>query len=255
LTDEILMAFADGELDEPVRGAVEEAMAKDPAIGERVAEYMRSRRLVQSALSTEDHLAVPPALRAAVVRQALAAEGKARENTRLAALNDGAARSATSAGYRLSRMSLRLAASLAAFAVGTGIFFAGRWTGSHEPAGQALVARLDSSPVRRTLSAAVSGQQHDLEAGQFRAIATYRSGNGGICREFTLQDASGKANAVACRSNSDWNVTFALVEPAQTSGYAPADGSDLIGAYLQKVNAGGPLEPPSEREALSKLPN
>ncbi|WP_091133955.1 anti-sigma factor family protein [Microvirga guangxiensis] len=249
------MAFADGELDETVRRVVEQAMAKDAQIGWRIAAYIESRRLVQTALSSEDHLAVPPALHSAIIRQVLAVEGARLKSVETAAAAKPAVNQSTapSSSY-FSRNTMRLAASLAVLAIGTAAFFAGQWMkNDHEPADQSLIARLNSVPVKETLSTAASGQQHGLGAAQLRIVATYRSDNGAICREFILQDASGKANAVACRSNTDWNITFALLEPAQTSSYAPADGSDLMGSYLQSMKAGDPLEPPAEKEILSRL--
>ncbi len=252
LTDEILMAFADGELDEAVRRAVDEAMLHDPQLRQRVAEYTRSRRLVQTALSTEVYLAVPSALRANVMRQVSHSERKASDHPETALMGgSGTHRATVVARSRLPQYLLPLAASIAVIAIGIGMFFAGRWTDSNGLSQQSLVARLSSPPVQAALGTAPSGQPQSLAAGEFRVIATYKSGSGALCREFTLQDASGKANAVACRSKSDWNVTFAMVEPAQTTGYAPADGADPISSYLQGLNAGEPLEPSVERKALS----
>lgn len=252
LTDEILMAFADGELDETVRSAVEEAMAHDSELRQRVAEYTRSRRLVQTALSTDAYLAVPPALRAKVIQKVTMAEGKALESIETdAPANPGKSQPAPFSRSRFTQYQLPLAASMAALAIGISIFFAGRWIGSDGLQGQSLVASLGSSSVQAALGTVSSGKAQSLEVGQFRVIATYQSGSGALCREFTLQDASGKANAVACRSKSDWNITFALVEPAQSSGYAPADGTDLMGSYLKELNAGNPLEPSLEKKALS----
>ena len=49
LSDEILMAFADGELDEPIAAAVAKAMAEDPGIARRIVDFQKSRRLTRSA--------------------------------------------------------------------------------------------------------------------------------------------------------------------------------------------------------------
>ena len=65
LSDEILMAFADGELDEPVAKAVEQAMLSDPDITKRIVGFLRSRSLARSALFREP-VGVPPELYAAV---------------------------------------------------------------------------------------------------------------------------------------------------------------------------------------------
>ena len=79
LTDEMLMAFADGELDDSLASAVERALAEDPAGRQQIAAFMRSRRLTRQALTTADALAVPPALAAQVARQVAAAEARSRE--------------------------------------------------------------------------------------------------------------------------------------------------------------------------------
>jgi len=49
ISDEILMAYADGELDAAARAAVESAMREDPQIEKRVAAHRALRRRVQAA--------------------------------------------------------------------------------------------------------------------------------------------------------------------------------------------------------------
>jgi hypothetical protein len=74
ISDEILMAYADGELDAAAREAVESAMREDPQIEKRVAAHRALRRRVQAAYSVELSEDVPESLlraaRAAGTQQA-----------------------------------------------------------------------------------------------------------------------------------------------------------------------------------------
>ena len=62
ISDEILMAYADGELDAAAREAVESAMREDPQIEKRVAAHRALRRRVQAAYSGELSEGVPERL-------------------------------------------------------------------------------------------------------------------------------------------------------------------------------------------------
>ncbi len=50
-SDETLMAYADGELDEDVALAMETAMASDPELIKELVGFTRSRRLARAAMS------------------------------------------------------------------------------------------------------------------------------------------------------------------------------------------------------------
>src|SRR6202035_1123120 len=77
ISDESLMAYADGELDSAARATVESAMREDPQIEMRVAAHRTLRRTVQAAYSAELSEAVPERLlRAARTAAAAAPEGK-----------------------------------------------------------------------------------------------------------------------------------------------------------------------------------
>src|SRR5882724_5548232 len=80
LSDDILMAYADGELDPKTRAQVEDAMAADPRIAGRVAAHKALRDTVRTELNKVLEETVPERLVAA-----------ARANSR-APLGDGVAR-------------------------------------------------------------------------------------------------------------------------------------------------------------------
>jgi hypothetical protein len=246
LSDEILMAFADGELEEPVAAAVEQAMLGDPAITRRVADFLRSRRLTRSAFAAQGALSVPPALQAVIMGQISDFEAT---HAHVAETMLHAEQSAIRAKRWLPSIML-LAASVAAFSIAAIGYFAGQQSVFPSQA-PSLVARLDDPLIHNVLDKSASGQEVALATGRMRVISTYRLANGSLCREFTFQASHGKANAVACRGQ-DWSVTFALASPATDTVYTPSGGDDLMATYLQNAGAGEPIVDAAELKALAE---
>jgi hypothetical protein len=245
LGDEILMAFADGELDESMASAVEQAMLADPSVARRITDFMRSRRLTRSAFFRGGSLEVPSDLRAAVLAQIDAAEAVGSQPAKPVPPQNppAAARRGT-----WSSLKWPLAASFAALTIAFASYFAGQQQARPaHPAG--LIAQLGDSPVQEALSTVPSGQDVTLPVGRMRVISTYRLATGSICREFRLQATSGAATAVACRDDA-WNVTFALAN-AESSAYTPSGGGDLVASYLEDLGAGAPLSDAAEVGALA----
>jgi hypothetical protein len=242
LTDEILMAFADGELDEPVAAAVARVMAQDPAIARKIVEFQQSRRLTRSVFASSLVPDVPNELRAVISAQIEAYETAS-----------AAARRLEPAGTKriwpssLSPMKMAMAASLAAVAVASGYFIGLQ---SQPDAGR--LAHLEDPLILRELSRLESGREVELPVGRLRVVSTYRLPNKSLCREFRLQSTSTAAGAVACRTD-EWKVAFALVEPAKGAEYVPSSGGDLVDAYLGNLDAGNPLEGEAEAKALAGI--
>src|SRR6478609_8385783 len=117
LTDEILMAFADGELDEPVAAAVARVMAQDPMVARRIVEFQQSRRLTRSVFASNLIPDVPTELRAAV-----AAQIDDYETANAVGKKPELAEPKRIWPIRFQPMKMALAASLAAVAVASGYF-------------------------------------------------------------------------------------------------------------------------------------
>lgn len=246
LTDEILMAFADGELDEAVASAVAKAMAENPGLARRVVEFQQSRRLTRSAFSSTLAPQVSPELYAAVSAQVKAFEEAGNAGDTVTEFRPRKLTGEASGRRLPSFFNMALAASVAALALAAGYF-----AGQRDVSGAgSLVAQLEGPPVRDALSTVASGQDVELPAGRLRVISTYRLANGSLCREFKLQASSGTADAIACRGG-EWNVAFATTRPAGNADYVPSDGADLVTTYLQSVNAGEPLVDGAEAQALT----
>ncbi len=244
-SDEILMAFADGELEEPVATTVEQAMANDPAIARRVADFLRSRRLARSAFPAEATADVPEALRAAVQARIDGFEPPAHQEKP----NRSPAKVRIAFAGR-PPLAMALAASVAGLAIATVGYLVGR---QHPLSFQkpGPIALLEDAQIARILSDSPSGQEQDLPFGRVRVISTFRVANGALCREFKLQAPSGTSDAVACRDRG-WRITFAMAEATAPGAYVPSGGGDLMESYLQNAGAGEPLLDAAELEALRK---
>lgn len=242
LTDEILMAFADGELDEPVAAAVARVMAQDPAVARKIVEFQQSRRLTRSVFARNLVPDVPNELRAAI-----SAQIEAYEMASAAGKEPRPAEAKRIWSSRYSPMKMALAASLAAVAVASGYVI-----GQHSQPGAGRLAHLEDPLVLKELSRLESGREVELPVGRMRVVSTYRLPNESLCREFRLQSASTTAGAVACRSD-EWKVTFALAEPAKGAEYVPSSGGDLVDTYLGNLGAGSPLEGEAEAKALAQV--
>jgi hypothetical protein len=241
LTDEILMAFADGELDEPVAAAVARVMAQDHVVAKKIIDFQQSRRLTRSVFASTLSTDVPVELQAAISAQIQAFEAGSSEREKSKLPEAKSVRFRRSYGFT----KVALAASLAAVGVAIGYFL-----GSHARLEGGEMARLEDPLIRQELSRLETGREVEMGIGRFRVVSTYRLADGSLCREFRLRSASSTANAVACRAD-EWTVTFALTEPAGGAEYMPSSGGDLMEIYLQHLGAGEPLDRESELKALA----
>lgn len=249
LTDELLMAYADGESRPDVTAAVEAQMSRDPAIVARVSGFVRSRRLARAAVLAAGMPVVPDAL-ARGVADALAAAGVPRPVAAPDPLPTPQGRPDGRRGDRRPWIPAAMAAAITLVVAGTAGYALGV-AGQPTPGGPAVVAELADPAIGPALDQVSSGEERDLGQGRFRAIATFESGDGGLCREFLMTAPAGRTRAVACRQTADWRVTFALAEAS--GGYQPAGTEAVLDAYLEGSGAGAPLAPDAERQRLASL--
>jgi anti-sigma factor RsiW len=245
ITDETLMAYADGVLDAEEAREVERAMAADEALAARVAALADARRAVKAA-----HAAPEPVPEALLKRVQALAEADAARRSAVAAgtVVDLSARRRPAPLWKLP-----LAASVALAAGGLAGWFAAQQAGA--PAGIGI-AGLDDPAIVRALGEAASGERVALPGGaELAAIATFRDGDGTLCREFEYdRDRTGTIVAVACRGQDGWDVRLAVAAPAaEDGGYAPASSLDTLEAFLAATGAGAALSPEEERAALEAL--
>jgi len=259
LSDEMLMAYADGELDEPAARRIEMAMTADPRVGAEVVRYLRSRRLARAALSGPDQLEVPSALRDAVARQIAGfaatkvepAPVRAEPAPDDSAPDDSAKviafprRGATAPSW----FRLAAAAVVAAVVSGSVVSLALRGSAGH-PVGLAL---LDTPGLTGALDQIASGESKALADASLQVAASFTLPDNRLCRQFSLSDPAIHTEAVACRAADGWALRFATASapPADGGEIKAAGGSEALDLFLGEIGAGEAMDPDAERTALA----
>jgi hypothetical protein len=249
ISDETLMAFADGELDGPARAAVELALRADPQLEKRVAEHRALRRRIQLAYSAELSEPVPERLLAAASRTPKMSSANV---VNFQDARDAMARSA--AGARPLKSWWRPAGSIAAsLIIGFGLGY-GIWHQSSpfsRSAGGALVA---NAQLAEALSRQLAADQSPASAVQIGISFLARSGD--YCRTFSLSGTVSPAG-VACHHGREWQIQTLTQSGAAGDARAPfrTAASGMSPAILKAVEeqiAGEPLDQAAESAARRK---
>jgi hypothetical protein len=249
ITDETLMAFADGELDDAARAAVELALRTDPQLAKRVAAHRALRQRIQAAYSAELSEPVPERLLSAAKRRADVS------GTNVVNLQEArAAMARDAARARPLRTWWRPAGSIAAgLVIGLGLGY-GRWYQSSpltRNAGGALVA---SGQLAQGLSQQLAADGSAAAAVQIGISFLAKSGD--YCRTFVLSGAISPAG-LACHHGQEWQIltlSQSVATGNATAGYRTA-ASEMSPAILQAVQeqiSGEPLDATAEAAARSK---
>jgi len=244
-SDEILMAYADGELDEVTRRAVEEAMRKDAALARRVAQHKAMRNDVFAAFAPVAEEAVPPRL-AQPLRQATVVSLDSVRARREA--EQQAARKA-SRGRRWSWPEWGALAAMLMVGVMAGHYGVGML-----PVDQGeTVASRDGVLVAQGRLATALDQQLAGSGGPVRIGTSFLAQDNSYCRSFTTsQDLSG----LACKQGGAWKVQLAMQSQGkpQQGEYRQAAAdmpTQVLDAIDQRI-AGQPLDAKAEQEAVQR---
>ena len=246
ISDEMLMAYADGELDATAREAVESAMREDPQLVERVARHSALRRRVRQAYSAVLSEDVPE-------RLLRAAQGAASAESKVVNLQD--ARAPRDRSAPRARRQWRTAAAMAAsviVGVGVGFFLWGRTVSPlAQGADGALVAR---GRLAEALSNQLAAEQSRASSVQIGLSFLAKSGD--YCRTFTLSGER-SPSGLACRHGEQWRIQ------AVTQGSDGADGAseyrtagstmpEMILELVEGQVAGEPLDQAGEKAARQR---
>lgn len=257
ISDEMLMAFADGELAPAEQGEIEAALAEDEALAERLAVFMDTRHALAATMKPLIDEPVPAALQAslaaaiATARQtqgvtSQAAQPQMTETVvplRPRASSTSAARSTGS--VITSPWGMALAASFVGVVVGLGGFLLGQSTAvAPDGANLALNQALETLPS--------GGDRALSEAESLHMIASFRDAEGHLCREYERKAADAVTTAVACHGPAGWQTRIALTNPV-AEGYVPASTTDTLDAFLSGIGAGAPLSPQEEIADIEAL--
>ncbi|GFE78108.1 anti-sigma factor [Steroidobacter agaridevorans] len=240
-SDEILMAYADDEVDADLRRQIEAAMALDPSIAERVAKHRSLRADLGVAFDGVLDEPIPDRL----------LEAAASSPAKPASVTDlKAARMAKERAAHPRRWSWVEWTSIAASLI-IGIL-AGR-TALHPSRSDLFATSADGIVARGELSAALTDQiGGDAKDAKVRIGLTFRVTSGDYCRTFVTASAAG----FACREPNEWKVRALSEGGSDVNGgdYRMA-GTELPPAILAAVEqsmAGEALDREQEQAARAR---
>lgn len=240
-SDEVLMAYADGELAEPARSEVERAVRTDPALAERVALHRALRARVSNAFSGVLDEPVPPRLQAGLTAGKVvhldavraARQQQVRERSRWSWQQWGAIAASLVLGVlggALGWRSLQGDAELASLTVKDG----------------ALVAqgKLDTALTQQLASAGDARSQ-------VRIGVSFAAKDGTYCRSFAMGTAAG----LACRKGDQWAIPVLAEGTPGTPGAYRQASSEMPPAVLDAIDqrlTGAALDAGDERAARQR---
>lgn len=242
IPDEVLMAYADGELPADEAAALEARLSEDADLAARVQVFSASAAALQGLKHADTSAAMPAGLEQALRARVSSA---AADAPAMVAADPVPAGNVVAFPQRRVPLWTGALAATVALAVGLGAgLLAGKGTG---PSGGAdpIFAALDSLP---------SGEVTTLADGtELRMVASFNSSDGALCREYEQigQNATGQLT-VACRDQGAW-VPQLVVALGGAEGYAPASAPELLDLYYMHSEAGSVLPPEEERAALAAL--
>lgn len=270
ITEERLMAYADGELDATEhateRAQIEAAMKADPAVARRVEQHRAMRARLGGAFSAVLDEAVPDRLLAAVRNAPSTREDastqSARGDTRITDLaNARAARAdaaADSARKRANWSWPQWGAIAASLAFGAIVGHFALQSPDLGPIGQHEGHLVAQATLDQALSNQLASEQTDSAPVQIGV--SFKTKTGEYCRTFVVVPeaaANGALSGLACREGGAWDVrTLARtsLSAGAEGGYHPA-GSDLpasVRAAVEDQIDGDPLDAGGEAQARTK---
>lgn len=226
IDDNMLMAFADGELDEIARARVERAIAEDPALGARLEVERRLRARLAAHYGPVAEEDVPERFRAMLETNVVdLPAARARRSIARPMWQNFAALAATLVlGLALGRTLLMPAAG--PVAVENGVMMA-----------------------RGELAGALQTQLASAQApgAATRIGVSFTASDGRLCRTFD----GGAAAGLACRSADGWQLMMTTTGSAGRRGEFRQAGSEnpQILQAAQEMMAGEPLDAAAERRA------
>ena len=227
IDNDLLMAFADGELDEVSRARVERAVAEDPALRARLEQQQRLRARLAAHYGPAAEEEVPERFRAMLETNVVPLPAARPRSTRPVWQTLTALAATLVLGLLLGRTLLTPAPAAGPFAV----------------EGGTMVARGELADALETQLASARPQG----AAATRIGVTFAHNDGRACRTFDSQAAAG----IACRVDNSWQVLMTAAGSGPQRGDFRQAGSENMAVQqaAQEMMAGEPYDDAAERRA------
>jgi hypothetical protein len=248
ITDELLVAYVDDELDPAQRAMVSSVLASNPALCRRAEEMRLASDLLRDAFPLATEASIPAPIEAAANRLAEACAQRSSSGSWLESLFQNRWKYAIATAVVLS---VAVSASYLARRAGnepaehllTGLTQIGRDT--------PLYGVLESTPSAEVINV-------PAEDAAVRAVLTFRAKDGRFCREFEVLAGSGDGSTgIACRDKEGWRAEVLLsaaAAPTDSNYYTPASGSDqpAVAEVVERLIEGDPLSAEEEANVLAR---
>ncbi|RXF73737.1 hypothetical protein [Hansschlegelia zhihuaiae] len=268
VSDERLMALADGEIDAADARALRARIAADPSLAERFALFVETRALLAAEDGAAEEQTDPGLARLAAAihaaDRALGAENDATPKRRFGVVEGGGSSAPAQPARPRARFHVAtpaLAACLALAIGGVLGYGLGRQAIGPGEEDRNVVAIANApaamAATSRALQGAPSGEAvawTDGGAGLKGAVtvlSSHRIGDDGVCREYevTIEGRDDKAVALGCRTADGWRTELAA-RAGVGDGYAKASGASIAEAALADLGSSGAMTPEEESSLI-----
>lgn len=235
-SDDILIAYANGELDQATRHAVEAAVLRDAALAQRLAHFQSTRQRMAGPRRGANvvQLAAVRATRAATQQAAR----KARKR------------------WRWSWLEWGVLAAVLGLGVVVGKFGLSAW--QPDPQSQPSVAWRDGALLAQgrlglALDQAPSGAG-GVYGGSVRIAASFVALDGVYCRSFTTGGAPGAQElaGLACKSGGVWKLPVLVQNQAAGARQARTELPAAVQAVVEQRSSGALLDAAAEQQAMQR---
>lgn len=211
-SEETLMAYADGELDEVTRRAIAQAMQADPALAATVAQHKALRADVFAAFAPVLDEAMPPRLSAAVAAPAsnVVELGAVRAARHWTWQDFGGMAAMLVVGIVVGRLALPVDQGLVAAGPDGALAARGALA-------QALSQQLASAPAKDAVAS---------------IGVSFKAQDGNYCRSFAMPGNTG----LACRDGDQWKIPVMAATQARQGDYRQASAA-MPAAVLDAIDA------------------
>lgn len=230
VTDEMLMAYVDGELDADMAAAVEAAAAGDADVAARLAQHRMLAGAVSGAFADIADEPVPQRLTALL-----------GDDNKVVSLDAARARRLAPAWSRWGTIAAGIAAGLV--------------VGLTLPRGEAPLVGGDMR-ANGQLASALDSQlaSAPVEGALVKVGLSFKAQDQRYCRTFTVTKGEGPAG-LACRDGDGWTVRMAVAREAGPAGDYRTAGGETPAEVLEAAQAlmtGEPLDATAEAAARAK---
>jgi hypothetical protein len=225
ISDEKLMAYADGELPPEESREIELSIAADPALREQVEAHRRMRAQLAGAYAAVLEEPLP---------ERLAAAASAERTANVVALS---ARRSTAPRWSVREWGAMAASLAAGLVVGFGAMRASPPLIAVNSEGMSA-----SGALERALNTQLAGD----EANAVRIGLTFRAEDGGYCRTFELIERA--TAGIACRDQQAWDVVVTAAQERQGEVRMASSPAAILGAVDSMIE-GEPLDAEAEARA------